>query len=152
MSVFDPETFLSSSTTASNETTFTSVPEGEYDAYIDDVKARTVRNREGNEVPVLDVVLLIPDEEVKSLLALERVTVTDSIFVDFDSNGAIATGTNKNLRLGQLRDAVGQNKSGKEWMPLMLKGTGPVKIKIVQGKPDEQTGVRYPRVQRYAKA
>lgn len=152
MSVFNADTFLSSSITGANDTKFTPVPEAEYKAYVDDLKVREFEDKQKNEkVPVLDVILLIPDEKVAQLLGVEKVTVTDSMFIELDEQGNIAFGLNKNIRLGQLRDAVGQNDPKKAWSPMMLKGMGPIMIKVVHGKENEQ-GQKFPRVQRYAKA
>lgn len=151
MSVFNADNFLSASVTGANDTKRTLVPEAEYKAYVDDLKARTVKGNSGDETPVLDVFLLIPDEKVASALGLEKITVNDSMFIDMDENGNIAFGPNKNIRLGQLRDAVGQNDPKKPWSPMMLKGMGPFMVKITHSKPNDQ-GEVFLRVQRYAKA
>jgi hypothetical protein len=45
------------------------------------------------------------------------------INLDFDDTGKLVNGPNRNVALGQLREALGQNKPG--WTPQQLLGAGP---------------------------
>ena len=79
-----------------------------YQAFIDDI---IVRDAKGT--PVLDVVWNIPNEELRENLGLEKVLVRQSIFIDIDDDGRILFGPNQNVRLGNLREALSQNKKGR---------------------------------------
>ena len=129
MSKFDPDTFLGQETDQIMDTHFKPVPEGEYTAMIDTVVAKEV-----NDTPVLDITYVILDEAIKVEMNSERVSVRQSIFVEMEDDGRIALGDNKNVKLGKLREALGQNSG--IWSPSKLAGAGPVKIKTVN-KPDK---------------
>ena len=129
-SAFDPDTFMHSEVETTMETTFTPVDEDEYEAFIDDVEAESVKTNDGPK-PVLHVIYALTSEEVKAKLELDKVTVRQTVWLDFDEQtGGLAFGPNKNIRLGRIRDAVGQNEDGEPWAPSMLKGAGPVVIKV----------------------
>ena len=82
---------------------------------------------------------------------MERVSVRQSIFIDMESDGRIALGENRNVKLGKLREALGQNNAG-AWAPRMLVGAGPVTIKTIN-KPDKNDPETiYSNVQRVAAA
>ena len=146
MSTFDADTFLGTETDAPMETHFKPVPEGEYTAMIDAVVAKEV-----NDSPVLDVSYIILDDALRTEMNMERVSVRQSIFIDMESDGRIALGENRNVKLGKLREALGQNNAG-AWAPRMLVGAGPVTIKTVN-KPDKNDPETiYSNVQRVAAA
>lgn len=116
MSSFNPETFLFTETTSSFETEVDPVPVGEWSAIIKSVKPRALSDGRG----VLDVYWIVLDEEVKAELDMAEPMVRQSIWLDLDDNGILADGKNKNVQLGQLRDAVSQNRRGQPWAPGML--------------------------------
>ena len=129
-SAFDPETFMHEEHEAPMETAFTPVDEDEYEAYIDDVEAEALKTDDGPK-PVLQITYALTSEEVKAKLEMDKVTVRQTVWLDFDEQtGKLAFGPNKNVRLGRIRDAVGQNEDGEPWAPSMLKGAGPVVIKV----------------------
>ena len=129
MSAFDPDTFLHDETESAMETKHTPCPEGEYTAYIDNVEAQTRKTDDG-PVVVMDIVYAVTDDEVKEELDMDKVIVRQSVWPDFDENGKLAFTKNKNVRLGNVREACGQNQDGKPWSPGMLVGAGPVKITV----------------------
>ena len=116
MSSFNPETFLFTETTSSFETAVVPVPVGEWSAIIKSIKPRVLSDGRG----VLDVYWIVLDEEVKAELDMAEPMVRQSIWLDLDDNGNLADGKNKNVQLGQLRDAVSQNRKGQPWAPGML--------------------------------
>lgn len=63
------------------------------------------------------------DEAVKQQLGRETVTVTQSLLLDVtpDGNG-LDMGKGKNIGLGQIRTALGQNTPGQPWSPAMIEG------------------------------
>lgn len=134
MSQFDPEAFLDTTVDAPMETKRTPIPEGDqYIGTIKDLKLRTAKDR-----VIADItwsVLNVP-EEVKARLGFQTdPTSRQSIFLDFDGNGRLATGPNMNVQLGRLREALGQNQPGMAWKMLMLKGAGPAQLKV-SNRPD----------------
>jgi hypothetical protein len=130
MSEFDPDVFLNTQTDTPFETSYVPVPENEYIAVIDNVKARQITTKQGEAV-VMDVAYnILEQEELKSKLGFnDKMLVRQSIFPDIE-NGVFQFGPNKNVPLGQLRKALKQDKAGKPWSPKMLEGAGPVKIKV----------------------
>lgn len=125
MSTFDPEALLEQETTEALESEFTPIPEDVYQGMIIDnqgkrnqefgIKEVRIKSgpREGEVAYVLEAPIQLdaPGNE----LAHGRI-VKYSAFLDLDENtGALETGTNKNVRLGALREAVGQNKAGQSW-------------------------------------
>jgi hypothetical protein len=129
MSTFNADTFLGMETDAPMETHFQPVPEGEYNAMIDTVVAKEV-----NDSPVLDVTYILLDEDLKKSMNMDRVSVRQSLFIDVESDGRIALGPNKNVKLGKLRDALDQNSG--TWTPRMLIGAGPLTVKT-KNTPDK---------------
>lgn len=145
MSVFSPEQFEQMTIDQSFETEWTPIPEGDYIAFIEDIKFNQFEGRDGRNYFVLNVTYNIQDENLQKELGLDSVRVRDSIFLDVNEDGSLAVGPNKNVRLGQLRAAVGQNKPGEVWSPGMLRGAGPVKVHVTISEPNEE-GKTYNRV------
>lgn len=123
MSTFSPESFMNSQFTDANETTFKAVPEGEYQAVINKVEAATWQSKDGTKSGLkLDLDWIVDDESVRQSTGMAEPHVKQSIMLDLTESGALAVGTNKNVNLGRLREAVGQNASGRPWSPPMLQG------------------------------
>jgi len=141
---FDPELFMSTSVDAEMATKYDPVPEGEYTGVI---KSVAIRNPKENMV-ILDVTWDIDDPALAERLGRESVTVRQSVFLDISDSGGIAVGPNKNVGLGRLREAVGQNNPG-PWSPAMLEGAGPARITVEHRIDGENT---YDGVKRVAKA
>lgn len=134
-SAFDPNVFLNQEVSGANEVKYTPIPQGEYGAYIDDLGMDSYENQ-----PILIVHYALTDvDHLKEALGLEKPTVQDRIFLDTNEDGTIAFGPNKNIRLGRVREAVGQNDPNKTWNFNMLRGAGPVRI-MVEHKYHKTTG------------
>ncbi|MDE0330988.1 MAG: hypothetical protein OXL41_03900 [Nitrospinae bacterium] len=124
-SAFDPNTFMSQEVSGANEESYTPVPENDYSGcYIKDVEPTKL-----GDSGALIIQWIIPDEDLKKELNMEEIQCRQTCFLDLDENGAIEFGPNKNVRLGRLRSAVGQN-TGAAWSPAMLVGAGPCTIKV----------------------
>lgn len=118
MSSFDPDTFLNSETTDSNDTQYYPAPAKEYPmASIDAIKPRTAGDK-----PVLDVMWLLNDDEAKEVTGMDSPKVKQTIWLDLTPSGGLDFGKGKNVQLGKLREAVGQNSPGQRWAPGMLLG------------------------------
>lgn len=154
MSMFDPDAFLSGTVDQEMDTSIPPIPEGNYKAIVEEVGAR-----ESGEYKLLDVTYELLEgemgeglDEIKEQLGRKKLTVRQSIFLDVDESGAIAIGDGKNIGLGRLREAAGQNRSGQPWSPLMLKGVGPLVIGVTQ-RPDKNDETKvYNDVRRVAAA
>jgi hypothetical protein len=132
MSVFDLEQFASAGIDSDLSTKPTPFPTGEYVLQIQgpfgDEKATRIRQTDKGQV-ILDVVYMAdgnqqtPDGDMLSdVVGIATPTVRQSIFLDINENGSLDTRHGKNFRLGQLREALGQNQKGKPWNFSMLIG------------------------------
>lgn len=117
-SVFDPDMFMNQQTDDASSTTYVPVPEGEYQALLKEVKAAVV----GDSKPVLNVTWAIDDQAVRDETGLPEPTVRQTIWLDLTPQGGLDMGKGKNVSLGKLREALGQNEPGRPWSPGMLCG------------------------------
>lgn len=147
MSTFDPDVFLSGEVAGANEVKYTPVPIGEYQAFIDDIGLDTWEDQK-----ILVVTYALLDEGLKAQLGLDKPTVQDRLFLDLDEQGNILFGPNKNVKLGRTREAVGQNDPKKKWSPNMLRGAGPVMIKVDHGYKKSTGEGPFANITRVAKA
>lgn len=75
----------------------------------------------------------IQDEGAKAAVERDTLSVTQSVLLDLtDDNTGLDMGKGKNIGLGQIRAALGQNKPGADWSPAMIEGQ-PAKIKVKAG-------------------
>lgn len=141
MSAFDPDQFMSMTVDGANDTEYATIPAGEYPAMIADAKMAEREGKEGNKFYPLDIQwqLINPSQDLINAMGRDKIIVRQSVFVDFTDGGSLDMGKGKNVGLGKLRDALGQNTPG--WRPGMLIGAGPATIKVTQG-PDKQGVVR----------
>lgn len=124
-SVFDPDLFMNAQTEGEMETEYSPVPVGDYVAQISKIELRPAE-KDGKHFYPMDVLWKVeaPDNEI----AHERL-VKQTIFLDISSNGGLLLGTNKNVQLGKLRDALGQN-GPQPWSPNNLVGAAAtIKVK-----------------------
>lgn len=141
MTTFDPATFMEQNIDQPLQDEWVLCPEGEYQAVIDDFTAESafrtnefVYKKGANaglpgEMTTFNVPWIIQDDRVKLELGQDRVVVFQPIILDFDQNGQLDVGTNKNVKLGQLRTAVGQ-KSMQPWGIQRLKNAGPCMVRV----------------------
>lgn len=136
MTMFDPNTFMDSVVTGASATSVTPLPAGEYNAVIDEIKPRTVRLA-GSERVVLDVTWHILNAELAAQLGREKLTARQSLFLDTTPGGTLDLAKDRNVQLGKVRSAVGQNNPNEAWSPNRLKGAGPARISITH-RPDQR--------------
>lgn len=118
MSLFDPVSLMNENL-EQNATRRDPLPAGEVIAQIVDMKfADGVSNKTGNPWNRMDVTLEITDPNYLAQYpgGAEKLTTQLGIMLDMN-DGQIAVGPNKNIRLGRLREACGQN--GKPLAALM---------------------------------
>jgi hypothetical protein len=94
----------------------------------------------------LTLPFIINDDKVKQELDREKVVVTKQIILDMDDNGQLAKGTNKNIELGRLRDALGQNDDD-TWSIAKLRGAGPLMVRIAHVEYPRSDGTRGKRAE-----
>lgn len=130
MSTFNPDQFMNQQTTEANDTNFEPIPVGEYQAAITKIEPR-----EAGGKPVLEVTWAINDQGVKDATGLDNPTARQTIWLDIGASGGLDNSRGKNVGLGKLREALGQNQAGQAWNPGMLNGqVANVKITHRSGK------------------
>lgn len=120
---FDPQSFLDSSVSGSNDTKIIPVPVGEYMGIIEKVLPRQWQSKDGTASGVaLDVFWLVEDDNVKQYLGRDTVTVKQGIMLDLTASGQVDMSKGKNIGLGRLREAVGKNDPTQAFSFSMLPG------------------------------
>jgi len=152
---FDADKFLNQTINDSMSTITIPCPEGEYKAFVDDgEKAITFRegglDRNGNELSPQCVVLfaIMGDQLPNQVLKRDKVMVPMSIWLDV-KNDALDLTEGKNVGLGRLRKALDQNDGA--WSPMMMKGRGPVMVKVTQRSDKNEPTQKYAEVSRVSK-
>lgn len=136
MSTFDPNTFLNTEISESNATQYIPVPEGEHQATIKSIKPRVLTDGRA----VLDVTWVVQDDESKDVTGMAEPTVRQTLWLDTTEAGGLDFGKGKNVGLGRLRDALGQNQNGKPWAPgMLIGGVAVVKVGHSIDKRDGET-------------
>ncbi len=144
MSTFNPNEFMNTSYKEANETRYTPIPEPEagdgWNAQVTELKARKVKTKDGDEKAVLDITWNILDDAVKQAVGMDKPTVRQTLWLDFTPDGkSLDFGKGKNVKLGRVRDALGQNKSGKAWKPSdMMGGLAKVATKNTPSEDDPE--------------
>ena len=141
--MFNPEDFMNSAADPL-ATQFETCPEGEFPFIIDSDPAQLIpkelsgtSKKTGNAYHFwqLELNCICQSDEVRQKVGRDKVVVRLRLNLDLDDNGRLEVGPNKNVGLGQLRDALGQNTPG--WTPKNLLGAGPFIGKVTQTKTDK---------------
>lgn len=112
--MFDADSFLNASIQGSNSTKTIPVPMGEYTGVIEKIEPRQWQSKDGTKTGIsLDVQWLIEDQGVKEFLGRDTVTCKQGIMLDTTPEGGLDMAPGKNVGLGRLREAVGQNDPAK---------------------------------------
>lgn len=125
MSNFDPDQFMNTTVEGELDTKRPVAPAGQYPGQIAKVTPRsgTIRNGEnaGKTWASLNLQIELLDEALKQELNQDKVFVFHNVFLDLDDNENLDLRPGKNVALGKVRSAVGQN-DGSAWSPSMLVG------------------------------
>lgn len=140
---FDPNTFMQETIDAPLETEFRLIPEAEYQAMIGDFDGNAFEQidftfpasskragQQGTMRKFSCPFVISNDPRIMAELGRDTATAFANITLDVDAAGKLESGPNKNVRLGQIREAVGQNTPG-PWQFSSLRGAGPVMIRVV---------------------
>lgn len=141
MSTFNPDLFMQTTTSDANSTTLLPVPEGEF---VGVIKAIATRSLPSGSV-VMDVTWGIDDPQVKAVTGLDESTVRQSIWLDITESGGLDVAKGKNVGLGRLREAVGQNTAGRPWAPSNLVGQ-PARVKVTHTSSKDDSSIIYANV------
>ena len=155
--MFDANEFMQSQMDKPLETEYTLVPIGEYAATIDDFTQEaiekvdfTYKSGERAGTPGTMIKFTIPfsiqDDRVKRELQRDKVIIAKQLILDFEDDGkTLSTGPNKNIELGRIRAAVGQEKG--PWSPAMLRGAGPLMVKTTHVEYQRKDGSKGKRAE-----
>lgn len=122
--MFNPDQFLDTQVTDSNDTKLIPVPINEYTGIVDEVKCRQWQSKKDPSLSglALDLTWLIDDQAVKDLLGRDKVTVKQGIMLELTDSGTLDMGKGKNVSLGRLREALDLNQAGQAFSFNMLQG------------------------------
>ena len=142
MANFDPNAFMEQTVNEEMTTEPALIPQGEYEAVIDKVGQPTpIKDRD--DAVRLSIAWELLDEELRQELGRTKVICFQNLFIEIDENGRIAPG-DRNWRLGQVREAVGQLKT--PWNFNMLQGAGPAIVRVGHNTYEGNTSARVDRV------
>lgn len=144
--MFSPEQFLNSTIEGAMSVRVMPVPQGEYVATISKLIPRET-SKDGS-VPC-DIIFEVDDANLKETLKRSKITTKMTAWLDFTSSGGLDNAEGKNVTLGRVRAAVGQNDPTKPWAPSMLVGQ-PLRIKVIH-ESDKKTGDIYDKVSQVIK-
>lgn len=149
MGMFNPEQFTNLSVESGFSTRRTPIPEGEHIAACKGYKFR-VMEQDGKSSVVLDITWRIDNQQLAESMGMKEALITQGVFLDMSPDGQLEKGPNKNIQLGRVLEALGQN-DGRRWGPAMLEGAGPVKL-LVSHEPDKKDAtIIYDRVKAVTK-
>lgn len=160
--MFDVNAFLNS-TAQPMATKFEVPPEGEFKMMIgDDAKMLAPKEIKWTDSDGKDRVFhqmelyaSVLDDKVKQQLGRDKVLVRMRVNLDFVAGSLEAgkpvldNGVNKNVFLGQIRDALGQNTA--DWTPAKLLNAGPFIGKISHTSDKKNPSIKYADVTKVAK-
>lgn len=148
-STFNADMFLNTQVQGAMSTVSIPVPEGQWRAQIIKIGARRLEAQDDKEErKILDVTWEMLDDEPKQVTGQDKPMARQSIFLDFTPEGALDLSKGKNVQLGKLREALGQNRDGREWSFRQLQGG--MAVVSVSHRPDEKTGEVFADVKKVA--
>lgn len=161
---FDADAFMGQTIDAELDTTIVLPPEGDYRAMIGEFDSesgfRTFVGKDTSKNPGKEYTMFQPpfvlgdDQRLAEVLAArgtDKIVVShNGMFLDLTDEGQLDTSKGKNVDLGRLRDAVGQN-STPGWRFTNLIGAGPVMVSLVHEKDSRDETKKYARIKRVVK-
>jgi hypothetical protein len=143
--LFDPDQFMQSTIDAPMETDYQLAPEGTFVATVGDFDSKAFQKfdfvykkgpKEGQEGSMTKFSCPFVTQDPAVLAAMEgreSVTLEAQLTLDRTANGSLDFGKDRNVKLGRLRKALGQNNPG-PWSPSDLRGKGPLLIQVKHEK------------------
>ena len=128
---FDPESFANATIEAELSTRAEPIPPDTYAATIEKVGVLDVKG-----YACMDVTWKISAPELEEV---DGRFVTQRVFLDITDSGQLDVSKGKNVTLGRIRNAVGQNVAGQAWSPNMLFGQSAMIQVINEGNKKDPT-------------
>lgn len=101
-----------------------------------------------SEYTVLDLVFIVDEQDARDDTGMTEPQIKHGVFLDIDDSGMIDMAEGKNIDLGRLRAACGQNDGG-AWSPMDLEGQ-PVVGHIIQQPDKNDPTIIYNRIKAFA--
>lgn len=155
---FDPNAFMQTTVDQPLETERTLVPEGEYRLFVGDFDSSIFETFEftyqrgpnagqPGQMHKATFPIIVDDDAVRTLFGQQEVRVYYECTLDLDpQTGQLSFGPNKNIDLGKLRHAAGQNNPG-PWSMGQLRGAGPFMGKIEHREIRRKDGTKFKRAE-----
>lgn len=118
MSIFNPEVLMNCVTETQMSTFIPPWPEGEWVVSIAKID---FKNPKENMV-LMELTLETIDPDVVSVTGIDPSQVRYAVFLDLTPSGMLDDTEGKNIGVGKIREAVGQNVAGVPWSPSLLAG------------------------------
>lgn len=158
MTPFDASAFLDQTVDGPLSTSITPCPEGEYKMMISadgDItswfgEAKWEKNGVQHSSPIATIPVEVLDDAVRAKLGREKVMSRIKMFLDMTPDNKLDTSEGKNVRLGALRAALGQNE-GAGWTFAKLRGAGPFIGRVTQRSDAKDPSIKYDEVSRVSK-
>ncbi len=115
--MFDADSFLQATVEGVLDTSRKPIPEIEEAT----LQIKELKLKISGEYTILDVIMIVDEEEARTATGLPEPQIRHGIFLDIDDSGMLDMTEGKNIDLGKLRQALGQNDEG-EWSPAMMEG------------------------------
>ena len=120
------EEFMQQTSEEALDTVLIPCPAGDWPAQIEKVEPKEFEYKSGDRIGEKGLRLAITwdimDDSVKQTCGRDTVKVVQSLLLDLTEEGNLDFGKGRNIGLGRLREALGQNTPGQAWSPIMLGG------------------------------
>lgn len=138
MTEFNVEAFLGTDVVGANATEYVPVPEGVFVGRVSGYDGKMTAGKPEENKPPRPYVLIdwiVEDERVKEMLGMDEPRIRQTLWLDQDSNGGLDMGKGKNVQLGRLRDALGQNDPSRPWQfAMLIDGQAQIEVKHRMGE------------------
>jgi len=132
MSLFNADVLLNAATESKMSTSIPPMPNGDFIFTITGVEFKNPKD----DMVVLEAKVECIDPEVCAVTGMNPTKSKISCFCDLTDSGLLDDAEGKNVQIGKLREAVGQNEAGTPWTPMMLVGAQ-LRGKVAQ-EPDKK--------------
>lgn len=131
MTMFNADVLMNAAINNALSTSIPPMPEGEFIFTVTKLEFKNPKT----DVIVLDVLCETVDPAVVEVTGINPSRGKYSAFCDLTESGLLDDSEGKNVQIGALRAALGQNEPGVPWMPAMMVGCQ-FRGKVAQ-KPDK---------------
>lgn len=123
MSTFNPTQLMNTEVTGALDTTIIPIPEGDWNGVAEKFEFRQADSKDKSTTyTFLEVTWSFNDSEIEVVTMRDKNTARQSMILDLTPTGNLDMSKGKNVGLGRLREALGQNDAGKPWAFGMITG------------------------------